>query len=413
MNNKGTTLVQKDILSTFLSRIKTQDRDSRIPMRVIQKILSKNPVWADIVKEYALSTSFIVSADGSERIALRNLNELSFDESAKKVILVDDQGLSHEVFTEVYDRKNRRGGVYAPLSATAMRELTLDHDFPIACAFDMGRFPTISAVNDSYSDYLSTLAAGDASPSKLASGFMKEKGDSLGVDKDELIDELKKLFDHCPLTVMYSKYNTSKNNNFQYCDRALTCEYSEIKRTMDGLKKKEFLDNINRFFERELRNLRDFEGIPDLSDHPFSNPDPYLCIVDGQDCEKMAEYSKQWAHDKGFEVFVVTPDGHELGAPILVPHSMAFQADELAIEQLSSGKITLLLLKNLDKFDDADFQALRAFVSSKPVLINENGERIKLKNLLILAIMAGGAVFDDRWRYFDLSEMFVFSHSFC
>ena len=219
---------KKELMQKFRSRLVTQDREGRLPMRVINGLLSKNKEWKDIINDTIYNIRFLIGDDANNFMVLKDINRIEFDISNNKVCVVGENNESHILYTEVFNRKTQ-GCSFVELEASKMRELSLDHPIPIACLFEVNELPNLKQLNGDYADFVSDNDFD--SISKRASAFLETYSKKYNEHFiQELLNELRKVFLKSePLTIMRLKDNISKNAHFFYCSRYLTCPDSEIK----------------------------------------------------------------------------------------------------------------------------------------------------------------------------------------
>lgn len=218
---------KKELIQKFRSRLITQDREGRLPMRVINGLLSKNKEWKDIINNTIYNIRFLIG-DSKNFMVLKDINRIEFDVSNNKVRVVGENNESHILYTEVFNRKTK-GCSFVELEASKMRELSLDHPIPIACLFEVNELPNLKQLNDDYTDFVCNNDFN--SISKRASAFLEIYSKKYNEHfMQDLLNELRKVFLKSePLTIMRLKDNISKNARFFYCSRYLTCPDSEIK----------------------------------------------------------------------------------------------------------------------------------------------------------------------------------------
>lgn len=218
-----------DLESKFKSRLKTQDRDGRLPMRVIQKLFHNNDSWDDILTRCILHIRFLTSANGKEWQHLSNVEKVTINEHSKSVTITCSDGSIYDVYTEKYNRLSK-GGIFELLQASSLKELSLDHPIPMFCLLETHRYEHLKQLNEDFGMFLCNCDDDELdSTSKKASAFCCEKQYDQGF-LDGLLEELRHLFlDTNPLTIMQLKDNITKNSHIVYCDKYLECEHSKFK----------------------------------------------------------------------------------------------------------------------------------------------------------------------------------------
>ena len=202
----------KDLLFIFKQRLITQDRsykDTYLPCRLLNKIFSKNPRYKKLLNDVLDGTIFLLG-DG-KKTTLKEIDEIWFSGGHVWVILKN--GTKEILYTEVYKKKSSAG--LEKMSATRVRELSLDHDEPLAKLFNrlLSTYPSLKRLSDEYIAYRDSLE-NNPGKSRLATGFYRDKYAAFKLDKEQLLNDLCDLYKKISLTIMYGRYNSSKNSNF-------------------------------------------------------------------------------------------------------------------------------------------------------------------------------------------------------
>ena len=222
-SKKNGVFDQKHLIRICISRIITQDRDGRLPMRVINKILNhpNDPYdcrkeWRKAKEEYVKRTILITNNDNAnndntKKITLSEVVTLEIKAQPSAVTFKDKNGIEHDLFSEVF-RRGQNGGIYEVIKTDAIKNITLDHSIPVSCILELKHddFPTIEELNRQYDEYVNKKPG--KSPSKLAAEFAP-----CNINKQRLLQEMKNLFKYGQLTIMERRSNVSKNNYFSYC----------------------------------------------------------------------------------------------------------------------------------------------------------------------------------------------------
>lgn len=205
---------QKELIKICIDRINTQDRDGRLPMRVINKVLNRSSFqkeWREIKVEFVKGTVLIANNTNTEIIKLSEVKMLEIKEQPGQVTFKDKKGNNHVLYSEVFKR-GQNGGIYEAIETDDKKNITLDHSIPVSCIFELkhNEFQTIEEVNRQFDDYVYNNP--EKSTSELAKDFTANN-----IDEHELFEEMKRLFKIGHLTIMERKSNVSKNNYFSYC----------------------------------------------------------------------------------------------------------------------------------------------------------------------------------------------------
>lgn len=251
------SIKRKKILTEFKRRLRTQDRGSRLPMRLICKLFGRDtPELKELDKSFdkliestANNVKFLID-QRKAGVPFKEIAELQIDENDEVSAVLETNGKVKPVFTEIHGMgisasKKQRERLKAP---HRLKDMTLDHDIPISVLLDCAanELPRIKDLGRAYAQFLKGPDCKEKgrkphTASEKAARFMKNgKGDGFdAVFMEELLNELELLFKAAPLTVMYSKYNASKNSSCVYCERVETCGKSGIKKSLDILKRKQ------------------------------------------------------------------------------------------------------------------------------------------------------------------------------
>ena len=220
---------QKGFIATFKSRIKTWDRPGRFPVRVFDKIFQKQfkKEWSEFIDDFINNIKVLVENNSEEII--KNINKISINN--ENVTVETENSKSLIVYTDVYSFSDRTGKNKEPLKAKKMSDLSLDHDLPIACLYDLSvnLMPHLKELNDCYSQYLDKNGKTKKSVSDFYNVFVK-RNDVEWVRG--LFDEVRALFKTGDVTIMQHSYNVRKNDSFLICEHFVGCDkskYIEIK----------------------------------------------------------------------------------------------------------------------------------------------------------------------------------------
>lgn len=202
---------RKELSKIFKSRLITQDRDysggSYFPCRVLNKLFSKKPDYKNLLSNVIDKTVFLL--DSGRKTVLKDIEGVSFENGAVFVILKG--GIKESLYTEVHTKG--QSVRYEEISTDLVKDLSLDHDIPLIKLFNdnLGSSPNMKALSDGIVAYKKVNKDKSKKKSELATNFLREKYGELKIDEVELFNELCKLYDKVKLTVMLTKYNSSKN----------------------------------------------------------------------------------------------------------------------------------------------------------------------------------------------------------
>ena len=113
-----------DLKDRFILRINTQDRyydKCCLPCRLLQKVFSKNNKYKEVIINMLDETEFLIKDE--KFVKLKHIKELSF--TNKEVILTSTNGVTSEIYTEVYEKGKITGKEV--LSSVLISDLSLDH----------------------------------------------------------------------------------------------------------------------------------------------------------------------------------------------------------------------------------------------------------------------------------------------
>ena len=179
----SSTYYNKDIVHIFKSRLNTQDRfysSTSLPCRIINKILSKDKRYKDILMKLILKTKFIL--EDKTIICLKDIKEITI--YTNYVIMLDKKDKAHKILTEVYVNQKLTG--YELMKVEAFSSLSLDHDVSLKTLLvnDDVLYPELSKLARDVLDYKKKA---NLTGSKLAKDYVDNKYLSLGINKDKLI----------------------------------------------------------------------------------------------------------------------------------------------------------------------------------------------------------------------------------
>ena len=205
-----------DLIDVFLFRLNTQDRyyndiNASLPCRLLRKIFS-NTIYKDEYRDMFVrtldETKFLVS-DKNDTILLKDIVVLRID--GKKVDIECTDGAKYTVFTEVYKKKEGiKGKVFEEIRDATLSRLSLDHDEALFNI--MKKLIIICGELQKLSNaILEYKSKNNLSPSKLATNFYENEYSALAINEAKLLEDIKSVFSHISLTIMDSKYNSSKN----------------------------------------------------------------------------------------------------------------------------------------------------------------------------------------------------------
>lgn len=229
-----------ELAKTFKGRIKTQDRDGRLPMRVVALFLSRNKDWIDELTTYVSKIKFIIDEKGT-KVCLKKVEKLCLGKNKNGIVMIQlTNGSSYQLFTEVFDRRKTIDKdllLYVPLKTNSLRDLTLDHSFPISCIMELGKTPFLEKLNKDYCNFIvknSEMLQGKPL-SKVATLFCEEYKQMF--NPLDILKDIKTLFSIGELVIMKSNYNTAKRNSFIYCKRYPKCKYSIFSKYVNDISK--------------------------------------------------------------------------------------------------------------------------------------------------------------------------------
>ena len=199
----------KELQSKFRSRLTTQDRnydESCLPCRVLNDIYSDNPIYEDLLKRMFDRVVFLLA--NNQKVTLKDIVEVCFCKGL--VWLKLKNGEVKLLYTEVYVKGKPMG--YDKMPATMVSELTLDHDEALRKQLpkELENYPTLKKLSDYVVEFRKTFHSPN-SKYKLAKAFFEQIYPCLGMDEEALLDELCAFYNKITFTIMFGKYNCSKN----------------------------------------------------------------------------------------------------------------------------------------------------------------------------------------------------------
>lgn len=198
-----------ELLDNFLFRMETQDRvypkkHCCFPCRLFKMIYGKNSTYNKMMKDTVDATTFVTNAG---HFSLSQVDKLQINKGHSAILIHD---AAYDVYTEVY----KKGVSYGFQKATAktLPELSLDHDKPMVelVVENIDNLPELKRLCDAF---LTFKAACGLAGSKLTTQFYKTIYPALKVDEDQMLKDIAVIFKDIHLTVMETKYNSSKNKN--------------------------------------------------------------------------------------------------------------------------------------------------------------------------------------------------------
>lgn len=201
----------QELLRIFKARLITQDREYRgaaLPCRLLNKLFSRDPNYKKLIKEVLDNTVFLLGK--GRTITLKDIDKVRF--AGGNVWVVPKNGTEEELYTEVYQKGKYMG--QAKMQATRIRELSLDHDVPLANMFGglLNSCPNLKKLSDGILAYKATLGGNRQAKSQFTTDFYNTQYRSLGIDEVALLAELSMLYRNISLTIMQLNYNISKNS---------------------------------------------------------------------------------------------------------------------------------------------------------------------------------------------------------
>lgn len=203
----------KDLFRIFKSRLITQDRvysnGTYLPCRMFNKLFSKDKTYKNLIKSVLAKTVFLL--DGGDKAILSDVKAISFE--GNEVFAVLKNGVKKAVVTEVHVKG--QAVTYEKLMTERIRDLSLDHDVPLVKLVNesISHYPNMMTLSNSLIAYKDANAGKGYTKSKLSTYFFHDKYSTLRIDETQLLSELCNLYNKVNLTIMLSKYNSSKNKN--------------------------------------------------------------------------------------------------------------------------------------------------------------------------------------------------------
>ena len=213
---------QKYLIETFKKRIRSQNRKDILPMKLISSYLGRFKKWQEFINEFVLKIRFYITCSGNY-VTLQDVNSVEIDSMGNVWLKYKENNelKSGPLYTKKFDFLcNSNNRYFKQLHVNYMkdiREITLDHDIPISILMNCLEFPFIHLFVKHYSN------------SNIKQNNI--------VSKENLLSDIKNLFDSCEIYVVHSKDNLQKSNTFYLCDNVLTCQFSNIKKKIDEVKK--------------------------------------------------------------------------------------------------------------------------------------------------------------------------------
>lgn len=216
---------QKYLIKTFKQRIRTQDRKDILPMKLISSYLGKSKEWKEFLTKYVLNIKFYIDSQGNV-VPLKNVDSITIEDTGDVRIeyknKIDNEMQAVPLYTKKLNmlcNTNKKNFEQLHVDYTKdIREITLDHHIPISILMDCLEFPFIRSFVE-----------------HLPNSNMKQNNNI--VSKENLLSDIKKLFNLCDVYVVHLKDNLQKNNAFSLCDNVLTCQSSNVKKKIDEVKK--------------------------------------------------------------------------------------------------------------------------------------------------------------------------------
>ncbi|MBQ9084121.1 MAG: hypothetical protein IJY24_00525 [Clostridia bacterium] len=202
---------RRDLRRIFLSRVKTQDRFSYsygvFAARILSKIASKHKI--KLFDGMVNGVSFIISADGKQRVTLADIDKLTI--ATDGGVYVEVKGASYPLYTEAIEDGVSRG--FKILTARSMRDLSLDHDIPLYHALKDALFamPEYKKLSDSVRSYIDSGITGNAST--ISKRYLAVIYPTMSLNEVMLLGEVFAFLNSTAITVMYTPSNSSKNKN--------------------------------------------------------------------------------------------------------------------------------------------------------------------------------------------------------
>ena len=203
----------KDLFRIFKSRLITQDRiysdGTYLPCRMFNKLFSKDKSYKELIKSVLAKTVFLL--DGGDKAVLSDVKAIAFE--GNEVFAVLKNGVKKAVITEVH--VNGQPVTYEKIRTERIRDLSLDHDVPLVKLVNENilHYPNMMTLSNSLIAYKNANTGKGYTKSKLSTYFMRDEYSKLRIDKTQLLNELCDLYNKVNLTIMLSKYNSSKNKN--------------------------------------------------------------------------------------------------------------------------------------------------------------------------------------------------------
>ena len=174
---------------------------------MLQKIFGKNPKYKALIKDMLDRTVFLLA--NNQKVLLKDIQEIFFCKGYVWVKLKN--GEIKQLYTEVFCKGKSAG--YDVMRASKISDLTLDHDMALRQHLPtaLNSYPNLKKLSDSIVAFRKTFHKPNDKHA-LAKAFFEQIYPTLHLDEKKLLEELCDFYHRITFTIMFGRYNCSKNS---------------------------------------------------------------------------------------------------------------------------------------------------------------------------------------------------------